>query len=415
MINIRHLTQKCIINASVLYQLREQTAAETSTNPQAFFLDKVDGLINDHLRGMDFKTRRQVRQKLIETHFSANSDLEITYYDAALILISLDLPVNQIITNFQNWILMSTEFSLTSSEIAQLCLEEANSKTAEFQTAYQESLPTNPQLHIIPEESISLLLDNDVEAPFDESIESLSIVTEEDADPITQEAVASVRLKYKFNYGRILIYCLGLLVLPVLVFILTKPLGSKSDMGFADASSLINIESYRPTEMKLIVRVISAKESTGFPDFLSYELINRERMQGYLKRKNSLLANEPYFSAVLHSAALQDIHPVLLFAITGQEQGFVKRGSENAALIVNNPFNVYTSWIEYNTNIEDSSSIAAETVKNILSDRKKGENPFQWLNKTYAEDPKWGVGVERLFLEIENYLGPYDLDLNKTL
>lgn len=393
MINIKHLTQKCIINASVLYQLREQTAADIS-DPQAYFLEQVDGLINDHLRGMDFKIRRLVRQELIKNYFSGDDHFEITYYDVANILISLDLPVNQIINNFQNWILMSTEYTLSTSEIAKLCLEETTEKSQAFQMAYDETLP------------LPVLEEIEVDLPNDLEIESETIFE----DFLTfQEPVRKVRLKY--NYKRISIYLSGAISLIFLTFLWVNNPWQKEDIGFADASSLINVESCRPAEMKLIVRVIASRNSVGFPSFLSYEPINIERMQGYLKRKNSLLASEPYFTAVMQSAAVENINPVLLFAITGQEQGFVKRGSENAALIVNNPFNVFNSWVEYNTDIHDSSRLAAETVKNILVERPKGENPFRWLNKTYAEDPKWSIGVERLFLEIEEYLGPYDMDL----
>lgn len=411
MINIKHLTQKCIINASVLYQLREQTAADVQ-DPQAYFLEKVDGLINDHLRGMDFKTRRLVRQDLIKNYFHGNDSFEITYYDVANILISLDLPVNQIINNFQNWILMSTEYSLSSSEIVKLCLEETNEKTVEFQIAYEESLPL---IELID----PMELDTDEPTELDicepnEFFENEDVYEDEvelELLPLVGPEAVVRKVKFKYNYKRIFIYLVGAVSLCLITFAFSKNLWSKNDIGFADASSLINVESYRPAEMKLIVRVISSKNSGGFPSFLDYEPINKERMQGYLKRRNSLLANEPYFSAVMHSAALEDIHPVLMFAITGQEQGFVKRGSENAALIVNNPFNVFNSWIEYNTNINDSSHIAAETIKNILSDRQKGQNPFQWLNNTYAEDPNWWVGVESLFLEIEEYLGPYDMEI----
>lgn len=408
MITIKHLTQKCIINASVLYQLREQTAADTS-EPQANFLEKVDGLINDHLRGMDFKVRRMVRQELIKSYFSGDDSFEITYYDVASILIGLDLPVNQIINNFQNWILMSTEFSFSSSEIAKLCLDETTEKTQAFQMAYEDSLP----LQVIEERQTDEIFDINESVAEEENgqlIDDFGEVPE--IVPFTfQEPTRKVKLKY--NYKRISICLSGAVSVLILIFIVVTNPWKKADMGFADASSLIRIESCRPADMKLIVRVIASRNSLGLPSFLSYEPINIERMQGYLKRKNSLLASEPYFSAVMQSAALENIHPVLMFAITGQEQGFVKRGSENAALIVNNPFNVFNSWIEYNTDIHDSSKVAAETIKNILAERPKGENPFKWLNKTYAEDPKWGTGVERLFLEIEEYLGPYDMDLTQ--
>ncbi|MBC8078855.1 MAG: hypothetical protein H7X86_00800, partial [Gorillibacterium sp.] len=66
----------------------------------------------------------------------------------------------------------------------------------------------------------------------------------------------------------------------------------------------------------------------GMPVELQYHEIDSIAVKTYLHRRNSLLADEPYFSAIVESARKHDVHPLLLFAITGQEQGFVPKSHE---------------------------------------------------------------------------------------
>ena len=133
------------------------------------------------------------------------------------------------------------------------------------------------------------------------------------------------------------------------------------------------------------------------PDELRYAAIDEAALQAYLAGRKSLLADEPYYSAMMSTAWRYDIHPLLLFAIAGQEQGFVPRDHPEAERIVNNPFNVYYSWQRYNTTIDDSAEIAARTVLRWARDRPPGTEALAWINRKYAEDPAWSTGVRRLF------------------
>jgi hypothetical protein len=134
------------------------------------------------------------------------------------------------------------------------------------------------------------------------------------------------------------------------------------------------------------------------PDELGYVEINRGVLRAYLDGRNSILADEPYFSAIINVAKEYGINPLLMFAITGQEQGFVPRNSKYARKIANNPFNVYHSWYEYNTNIYDSARIAARTVLRLSKNRPEAVHPIYWINKRgYAEDRRWWVGVTRIY------------------
>jgi len=137
------------------------------------------------------------------------------------------------------------------------------------------------------------------------------------------------------------------------------------------------------------------------PDYLQYDTINEEKLRKWLYGRNSMLADEPYFSTVINVADEFNINPLLLFAITGQEQGFVSKENKRAEEIANNPFNVFHSWEDFNTNILESSQIAARTIVNLSKDRPEDADPIQWINRKYAEDENWWIGVSKIFAQLE--------------
>lgn len=139
------------------------------------------------------------------------------------------------------------------------------------------------------------------------------------------------------------------------------------------------------------------KRKNELPVELRYVDIDRGRLKEFLKAKSSLLADDPYMDAIITAAREHDIHPLLLFAITGQEQAFVPRNAKNAREIANNPFNVFFSWEAFNTTIADSAGIAGNTI-NRLSFKRPGEiDAVTWINREYAEDPNWSKGVNSIF------------------
>ncbi|WP_169447554.1 glucosaminidase domain-containing protein [Paenibacillus daejeonensis] len=142
------------------------------------------------------------------------------------------------------------------------------------------------------------------------------------------------------------------------------------------------------------------------PPDLRYSKVDETSLRDYLERRGSLLTDEPYYGTLMETAWRYDIHPLLLFAITGQEQGFVPRDQPDAARIANNPFNVYHSWQIYNTTIADSADIAARTVLRWARERPPEIDALTWVNRKYAEDPKWAAGVRRLFDTMRGYGKP---------
>jgi putative ABC transport system permease protein len=133
------------------------------------------------------------------------------------------------------------------------------------------------------------------------------------------------------------------------------------------------------------------------PEYFNYKNIDKEKLLAFLNTKNSILAEEPYFSAIIRSSKEFNLNPHILFAITGQEQSFVPKNYEGAQKIANNPFNVFHSWQEYNTDIYDSSRIAARTLINLAKDKPLDIDIFEWINSKYADDKNWGRGVKEIF------------------
>ncbi len=156
--------------------------------------------------------------------------------------------------------------------------------------------------------------------------------------------------------------------------------------------------STKNTALENSVEVSNVKfPNSHLPEYMKYKSIDENKLKSFLVSRKSLLQKEPYFSTILSTAKQFNLNPIILFAITGQEQNFVPDDIDNANKIANNPFNVFHSWQEYNTNIDDSSKIAARTVINLSKELPKDEDPFLWIGKKYAEDKAWGKGVKSIF------------------
>lgn len=163
-------------------------------------------------------------------------------------------------------------------------------------------------------------------------------------------------------------------------------------------SSYTKKASIKSTENQVI--------NSHLPDYLMYKNVNLKNLNEFLKSKNSLLAEEPYFSTILSVSKDFNLNPLVMFAITGQEQSFVPKNSKNAYKIANNPFNVFNSWQKYNTNIEDTTTIAARTIVNLSKNKPDNIDAFTWVNRKYSEDKNWSKAIRSIFKQLENKV-PY--------
>jgi len=148
--------------------------------------------------------------------------------------------------------------------------------------------------------------------------------------------------------------------------------------------------------------VTGYKYSDTIPSLYLYRTGNLHALKKYLREKNSILAEEPYFSEIIKQARIYNLNPCLLFAITGREQGFVPKNNKFAAKISNNPFNVYGSWKNYNTTISDSAKITCRTITTLSKSRPSNIEFIKWINTRegeggYAEDIEWYKDVKIFF------------------
>lgn len=145
----------------------------------------------------------------------------------------------------------------------------------------------------------------------------------------------------------------------------------------------------------------SPRMDNDLPQSLQYADIDEAALQRFLESRSSMLAGSRYMDAILDAARHYNIHPLLLFAITGQEQSFVPDDHKRAKQMANNPFNVHYSWQNFNTTIEESSMIAAKTVVNLSKNRPEDRDAIVWINRKYAEDKNWSKGVQSILDMLE--------------
>lgn len=144
------------------------------------------------------------------------------------------------------------------------------------------------------------------------------------------------------------------------------------------------------------------------PDSFQYKVVNEDALKAYLATRSSLLMNEPYFSSIINVARDFNINPILLFAITGQEQGFVPTHQDSATQIANNPYNVFCSWQDYNTDIIDSSQIACRTIISLSRGKPDNVDTLVWINRKYSADQNWNNGVRTLYNDITIFVDNYN-------
>ncbi len=163
--------------------------------------------------------------------------------------------------------------------------------------------------------------------------------------------------------------------------------------------------SYYAKKANIYLATINPKENqvinAYLPNFLMYKNVNITDLKEFLNSKNSLLVEEPYFSTIISVSKDFNLNPLVMFAITGQEQSFVPKDNYNAYKIANNPFNVFNSWKKYNTNIQDATSIAARTIVNLCKNRPNNVDAFTWINKKYSEDENWSKAIRSIFKQLE--------------
>lgn len=115
-----------------------------------------------------------------------------------------------------------------------------------------------------------------------------------------------------------------------------------------------------------------------------------------------------YLKALDEAGKQFDVNPLLLLAITGQEQSFVPVNAYAAREMIKNPFNVYYSWQVFAPGFDKAALIAAQTVKHLSYGCPGGMNPIHWIDSPdnprsrYAQDTNWWRGVSIFLAQLES-------------
>ncbi|MCL6448196.1 MAG: lytic transglycosylase domain-containing protein [Armatimonadetes bacterium] len=158
---------------------------------------------------------------------------------------------------------------------------------------------------------------------------------------------------------------------------------------------------------------------TYIPEEIQYRDITPyiPQLVSWLAARNSAMASEEYLQIINRAGQRWNVDPLLLLAIAGQEQSFVPKRGRDWPLIMNNPWNVFHSWMEWQGGFEASANWAANTVARLSKDYPGGVSIICWINGFgpdgtrsnprwgYAGDPRWWIGVSRFYEGFKNMTG----------
>lgn len=337
------LLQKVVLNEKRITEIRERIQvryhAASSEQKSRILAKAIHRLIDGSLPNFSIETKKSIRTELIKHKLTKNS------------------------------------LSISANDIMKYSIELATREEIEKEMSpwITENLETDPQLAI---------------RYLEELYQDLSPVHSNTIDSVkSHKEVPMNNHTAKHKRWKQTLFFLGAAAVLLLLFIARTVETQHKDVAIE-----------KPVEHAAVKSTELA--SNDLPPHMQYKPVNDEKLRSWLNGRNSLLADEPYFSTILQVAVEFNINPLLLFAITGQEQGFVARDHEKAQEIANNPFNVYHSWEDFNTDILESSQIAARTIVNLSKERPEDVDPIQWINRKYAEDENWWKGVSAIYSQL---------------
>ena len=188
------------------------------------------------------------------------------------------------------------------------------------------------------------------------------------------------------------------------------------------------MEQYLSVDLSFLLGGGSVADEGGriytAPAALEYQAVNPGVIIGYLEDYDSALANTTDVKIIDQAAQAHGVNPLLLFAVTGQEQEFDDEDNDtpaDVAAIADNPFNVDGSWQNTGFTLQQSADACANFLAGRLSQAPpEGENAVEWINDPanpngglYASEPDgsptpgWWEGVNCFFQEMNGLPGVY--------
>lgn len=382
---IEHLKKWLIISYKDILELKHHIAEQYAPQDRAKILSKkVHDRLDMHLKGLSLQ--------------------EMTY-------IKRDLIMRTLVDNHRD---------IYRYDILEIITEQSHLTTSERIQLTKIWFQQNTDLHV-EEDMIIALLET---FPTGTSLDPLNATASSPADgqSIAQNMTLFQRLRTLFSLRLktlpikhvlfLSVLCLGMIfakigvdhVSPVNIKMAPAPLIIQRDLPLRYSPITTNrirlikaIEIDDHMIISLTYRTIPYDKMRLYQSF-HYVPLNYIALRNYLLlERQSTLVNDTYLNEIIILAKLNDIDPLLLLAIIGQEQGFVPMTSTLHETIVNNPYNVYHSWQNYNTSLLDTTQIAINLLKKRLSEKPAYTSPLTWVNIIYAEDPNWSTGVTLIY------------------
>lgn len=349
----------------------------------------IHQILDKFIIGEDSDLDSKVKQEVLRTNIFGGQPTTYLYDVLITYLKQCDFNKSNTIERLISWIKKYSKTSINEEFFITFLYEERYINETQREKLVQELVIVQDKSEIVKrEDHKDNLTFKDVEEKHQN--DEIAVTTIKKQNLIESKTIINKNNKKK--HYRVTVIGIIVILIPSL-YLGVKLINRKN----INEMSLINNEEAKEVSTVLGSKLKGKTFNPNVPEYMKYKEIDKEKLRGYLKTRNSLLLEEPYFSSIICSAKEFNLNPIVLFSITGQEQGFVPKDQTEAKKIANNPFNVFHSWQEYNTDIKDSSEIAARTVFNICREMPKDENVFKWINNTYAEDKNWHKGVESFF------------------
>lgn len=392
---LTHLKQWVILSyqeiITIKHQLAETHAGSDSSIRAQLLAERVHHVLNQHLKGMTETEKQHIRRDLLKKCI-VNSQRDIYQLDVLEAICDMEPTVETRLERSKVWLKANTDLSITDEDI----------------TAYLESL-TPSQIIAVPS----------VKSSIDDKID------ENDEKNIQFHITSLIRLRFRtVPFAKVLVLAVSILMITRVTALnagqelqINSPSqhqNPSSTIGTPHTAQLItplapHLEIIKAVKMQS-KQVIAINYKTIHNPYLpenapySYRPIDYLALRNYLRvERNSYLVNESFLNEIIVLAKVNDLDPLLLLAIIGQEQGFIPETSTAKHRIVNNPYNVFSSWQHYNTSLNDTTIIAINLIQDRLTLMPADADAFEWLNIIYAEDPNWSSGVSSLYDTLSQY------------
>lgn len=353
--------------------IEEKHPNENSLYKANILAGKINTIIDASLYSCNTKEKENIRSLLIDRYL-IKENKPITHFSVFSELLEYDNNLKATHTRLTNWLSINYEENHISENLENYIINNRKREFPEETTITKETVMTFKKPVVIHS-----------------GVETEDVIS-------ANKPIESVPLTMNNPTNKSLIYgSITIILLLVVSLVLFGPvLKSKNNINS------ISVMDIYGTANKNFIKLSNLHGQNNIPYYLRYKNISKLKLINYLENKQSILTSSTYLDIVYKLSNEYNINPLLVLSIVGQEQNFVPKNNIYANEIINNPYNVFGSWKSYNTNFEDSTRIVINTIINRLIDKPYYEDPFKWLNETYAEDELWWQGVKRIFRKLDS-------------